>query len=109
MEINHAREIDEIFFDAMSDKKGAFVIRMLQSYLGAECFQVGCLIFFWYMLRVPTKNISCYSGNVFPSPQIYMKFMSQKPFKNYVFKKDRAMVTSSCKFYRGHSGFGKKL
>ncbi|KAM4129173.1 hypothetical protein ACJW30_01G002100 [Castanea mollissima] len=39
VEINHAREIDEIFFDAMSDKKGAFVIRMLQSYLGAKCFQ----------------------------------------------------------------------
>ncbi|KAM4121393.1 hypothetical protein ACB094_01G002100 [Castanea mollissima] len=39
VETNHAREIDEIFFDAMRDKKGASVIRMLQSYLGAECFQ----------------------------------------------------------------------
>ena len=82
MEINHAREIDEIFFDAMSDKKGASVIWMLQSYLGAECFQVGCLIFFWYMLRVPTKNISCYSGNVFPSPpnlhEIYVTETLQK-------------------------------
>ncbi|KAK4599009.1 hypothetical protein RGQ29_009197 [Quercus rubra] len=39
VEINHAREIDEIFFDTMSDKKGASVIQMLQSYLGAECFQ----------------------------------------------------------------------
>ncbi|KAJ8649899.1 hypothetical protein MRB53_002922 [Persea americana] len=38
VEINHAREIDEIF-DAISYKKGASVIRMLQSYLGAECFQ----------------------------------------------------------------------
>jgi len=56
VEINHAREIDEIFFDAMSDKKGASVIQMLQSYLGAECFQVGCWIFFWYMLHVPSKN-----------------------------------------------------
>ncbi|KAI4337165.1 hypothetical protein L6164_015612 [Bauhinia variegata] len=37
-EINHAREIHEIF-DAVSYKKGASVIRMLQSYLGAECFQ----------------------------------------------------------------------
>ncbi|KAL5144734.1 Aminopeptidase M1 [Glycine soja] len=38
VEINHACEIDEIF-DAISYKKGASVIRMLQSYLGAECFQ----------------------------------------------------------------------
>ncbi|XP_022732460.1 aminopeptidase M1-like isoform X2 [Durio zibethinus] len=39
VEINHAAEIDEIF-DAISYKKGASVIRMLQSYLGAECFQI---------------------------------------------------------------------
>ncbi|WOL09047.1 hypothetical protein Cni_G17800 [Canna indica] len=38
VDINHASEIDEIF-DAISYKKGASVIRMLQSYLGAECFQ----------------------------------------------------------------------
>ncbi|KAL7001775.1 AP-1 complex subunit mu-1-like [Sarracenia purpurea var. burkii] len=38
VEINHAREIDEIF-DAISYRKGASVIRMLQSYLGPECFQ----------------------------------------------------------------------
>ncbi|KAL0013197.1 hypothetical protein SO802_000266 [Lithocarpus litseifolius] len=38
VEINHTREIDEIF-DAISYQKGASVIRMLQSYLGAECFQ----------------------------------------------------------------------
>ncbi|GAU31295.1 hypothetical protein TSUD_315040 [Trifolium subterraneum] len=38
VEINHAREIDEIF-DAISYRKGASVIRMLQSYLGAQCFQ----------------------------------------------------------------------
>lgn len=38
VEINHAREIDEIF-DAISYRKGASVIRMLQSYLGAESFQ----------------------------------------------------------------------
>ncbi|KAA8546229.1 hypothetical protein F0562_003032 [Nyssa sinensis] len=36
--INHASEIDEIF-DAISYTKGAAVIRMLQSYLGPECFQ----------------------------------------------------------------------
>ncbi|KAK7311962.1 hypothetical protein RJT34_10461 [Clitoria ternatea] len=38
VEINHAQEIDEIF-DAISYRKGASVIRMLQSYLGADCFQ----------------------------------------------------------------------
>ncbi|KAL5559481.1 hypothetical protein UlMin_035692 [Ulmus minor] len=38
VEINRASEIDEIF-DAISYKKGASVIQMLQSYLGAECFQ----------------------------------------------------------------------
>ncbi|KAF7800944.1 aminopeptidase M1 [Senna tora] len=38
VEINHSHEIDEIF-DAISYREGASVIRMLQSYLGAECFQ----------------------------------------------------------------------
>lgn len=38
VEVNHAGEIDEIF-DAISYRKGASVIRMLQSYLGAETFQ----------------------------------------------------------------------
>ncbi|XP_022864268.1 aminopeptidase M1 [Olea europaea var. sylvestris] len=38
VDINHAHEIDEIF-DAISYRKGASVIRMLQSYLGPECFQ----------------------------------------------------------------------
>ncbi|ERN06883.1 hypothetical protein AMTR_s00005p00250950 [Amborella trichopoda] len=38
VEINHAREVDEIF-DAISYKKGASVIRMLQAYLGAETVQ----------------------------------------------------------------------
>ncbi|KAI3790496.1 hypothetical protein L2E82_03582 [Cichorium intybus] len=42
VEINHAGEIDEIFdaiFDAISYRKGASVIRMLQIYLGAKVFQ----------------------------------------------------------------------
>ncbi|WCJ29383.1 aminopeptidase M1 [Euphorbia peplus] len=38
VEIKHASEIDEIF-DAISYRKGASVIRMLQSYLGADNFQ----------------------------------------------------------------------
>lgn len=44
VEINHANEIDAIF-DSISYDKGASVIRMLQSYLGAESFQVGCQLF----------------------------------------------------------------
>ncbi|KAF3960164.1 hypothetical protein CMV_015100 [Castanea mollissima] len=39
VEINHAKEIAEIFFDTKSDKKGASVIQMLQSYVGVDCFQ----------------------------------------------------------------------
>ncbi|KAI3782467.1 hypothetical protein L2E82_12514 [Cichorium intybus] len=38
VEINHAGEIDEIFY-AICYRKGASVIRMLQSYLGAKVFQ----------------------------------------------------------------------
>ncbi|ONK80890.1 uncharacterized protein A4U43_C01F22890 [Asparagus officinalis] len=38
VDINHASEIDEIF-DAISYRKGASIIRMLQNYLGAACFQ----------------------------------------------------------------------
>ncbi|KAK9273353.1 hypothetical protein L1049_018162 [Liquidambar formosana] len=38
VEINHTDEINEIF-DAISYTKGASLIRMLQSYLGPECFQ----------------------------------------------------------------------
>ncbi|XP_003578027.2 aminopeptidase M1-C isoform X1 [Brachypodium distachyon] len=38
VEIHHASEVDQIF-DAISYEKGASVIRMLQSYLGAERFQ----------------------------------------------------------------------
>jgi hypothetical protein len=39
VEVNHASEIDAIFYSISYDK-GASVIRMLQSYLGAEHFQV---------------------------------------------------------------------
>ncbi|KAB2634423.1 aminopeptidase M1-like [Pyrus ussuriensis x Pyrus communis] len=38
VEINHAAEVVEIF-DSISYRKGASIIRMLQSYLGAEYFQ----------------------------------------------------------------------
>jgi puromycin-sensitive aminopeptidase len=44
VDVNHVDEIDEIF-DAISYRKGAAVIRMLQSYLGAEIFQV-CFSYF---------------------------------------------------------------
>jgi hypothetical protein len=47
VEVGHVREIDEIF-DAISYKKGAAIIRMLQTYLGAESFQV-CLFLHFYV------------------------------------------------------------
>ncbi|XP_068304973.1 aminopeptidase M1-like [Pyrus communis] len=56
VEINHAAEVDEIF-DAISYRKGASVIRMLQSYLGAEVFQVGPLICQRVCLRVEGSTI----------------------------------------------------
>lgn len=51
MEVNHAAEIDEIF-DAISYRKGASVIRMLQSYLGAEVFQVRSHAHFFSYKRI---------------------------------------------------------
>jgi aminopeptidase N len=39
VEVNHASEIGAIF-DSISYDKGASVIRLLESYLGAERFQV---------------------------------------------------------------------
>lgn len=59
VEINHPREIDEIF-DAISYEKGASVIRMLQSYIGAECFQVGTL--FWhscFLIMIKSVHFFC--------------------------------------------------
>ncbi|KAL6580537.1 Aminopeptidase 2 mitochondrial [Orobanche minor] len=37
VDINHAGEYDDIF-DAISCRKGAYIIRMLESYIGPECF-----------------------------------------------------------------------
>jgi aminopeptidase N len=50
VDVNHVDEIDEIF-DAISYRKGASVIRMLQSYLGAEIFQV-CFSYFYQVYQV---------------------------------------------------------
>lgn len=52
VEVNHASEIDEIF-DAISYRKGASVIRMLQSYIGAEPFQRSLAS---YIKRYACKN-----------------------------------------------------
>lgn len=52
-----ARSVDEIF-DAISYQKGASIIRMLQSFLGAEIFQVG----YWTVLsRLLLVSLSSYS------------------------------------------------
>lgn len=47
MEVHHADEIDQVF-DAISYNKGSAVIRMLQSYLGEDIFQVVKLANFQY-------------------------------------------------------------
>ncbi|KAH9297886.1 hypothetical protein KI387_029568 [Taxus chinensis] len=52
VEVRHAQEIDEIF-DAISYLKGASLIRMLESYLGAQCFQKGLIS---YIKRYACKN-----------------------------------------------------
>lgn len=57
VEVNHAGEIDEIF-DAISYRKGASVIRMLQSYLGAETFQVSLLLVCLFPSLVSTDWIN---------------------------------------------------
>lgn len=54
VEVGHAREIDEIF-DAISYNKGASIIRMLQTYLGAEVFQKGLMA---YIKKYAYKNAS---------------------------------------------------
>jgi puromycin-sensitive aminopeptidase len=52
VEVGHVREIDEIF-DAISYKKGAAIIRMLQTYLGADQFQKGLVS---YIKRYEYEN-----------------------------------------------------
>lgn len=60
VEINHAAEVHEIF-DSISYRKGASIIRMLQSYLGAECFQVGSLILFFFFHTILERYLMCVS------------------------------------------------
>ncbi|KAL2643510.1 hypothetical protein R1flu_011097 [Riccia fluitans] len=52
VEVGHVREIDEIF-DAISYKKGASIIRMLQTYLTPDVFQKGLSE---YIKRFAYKN-----------------------------------------------------
>ncbi|GLT72770.1 hypothetical protein SLA2020_446740 [Shorea laevis] len=62
VEINHVGETNEIF-DAISYKKGASVIRMLQSYLGAECFQISCQFHCWLAVEAYSFSVSSMSTN----------------------------------------------
>ncbi|XP_065630862.1 aminopeptidase M1 [Quercus suber] len=55
VEINHAREIDEIG-NAISYNKCASVIQMLQSYLGAECFQRSLALYIKKFARSNAKT-----------------------------------------------------
>ncbi|KAM3710091.1 hypothetical protein ACB098_01G002300 [Castanea mollissima] len=87
VETNHAREIDEIFFDAMRDKKGASVIRMLQSYLGAECFQTEDL---WFALE---------EGSGEPVNQLMNSWTKQKGYPVVSVKvKDQKLVFEQSQF-----------
>eukprot|EP00249_Psilotum_nudum_P022536 c28554_g1_i1 orf=366-3035(+) len=54
VEVHHHQQIDEIF-DAISYKKGASIIRMLQSYLGPDTFQKGLIS---YIKKYAYKNAS---------------------------------------------------
>ncbi|KAF8401040.1 hypothetical protein HHK36_014343 [Tetracentron sinense] len=74
VEINHAAEIDEIF-DAISYKKGASVIRMLQSYLGPECFQVGKFGFLYFHLFL--RGLL----SLYPGQSIEFWFVTLHPFQ----------------------------
>ena len=83
VEIHHASEVDEIF-DAISYDKGASVIRMLQSYLGAERFQVSywlSLKFFRIVLFLSVVSTFCSTvllRNVWKLPQTIFFLCSRR-------------------------------
>ncbi|KAL3696886.1 hypothetical protein R1sor_010962 [Riccia sorocarpa] len=83
VEVGHVREIDEIF-DAISYKKGASIIRMLQTYLTPDVFQKGLSE---YIKRFAYKNaatedlwavLSEVSGE--PVEELMHSWTSQKGF-----------------------------
>lgn len=79
VEINHASEIDEIF-DAISYRKGASLIRMLQSYIGADTFQVfSCYVNFHYNFTISCRLLTsrfCSLVETESSFQLYLKCSS---------------------------------
>ncbi|KAL4649253.1 hypothetical protein ACB092_01G002000 [Castanea dentata] len=103
VEINHAREIDEIFFDTMSDKKGASVIQMLQSYLGAECFQrsLASYIKKFACSNAKTEDLwaALEEGSSEPVNQLMNSWTKQKGYPVVSVKgKDRKLVFEQSQF-----------
>lgn len=95
VDINHAAEIDEIF-DAISYRKGASVIRMLQSYLGAECFQVDHRISFFDIFDILLDTLDLYSFR-----RLVSSFMFSVEFQNFLFgysSKCLILVLVNCYF-----------
>uniref|UniRef100_A0A2N9HH88 Aminopeptidase n=1 Tax=Fagus sylvatica TaxID=28930 RepID=A0A2N9HH88_FAGSY len=91
VEINHAREIDEIF-DAISYKKGASVIRMLQSYLGAECFQTEDL---WAALEKESREPVNQLMNSWTKQKGYPVVSVKVQDQNLVFEQSQFLASGS--------------
>ncbi|KAG6674295.1 hypothetical protein I3842_15G035000 [Carya illinoinensis] len=104
VEINHAGEIDEIF-DAISYRKGASVIRMLQNYLGAECFQrsLAAYIKRYACSNAKTEDLwaALEEGSGEPVNKLMNSWTKQKGYPAVSVKvKDQKLVFDQAGFYR---------
>ncbi|KAG0607531.1 hypothetical protein M758_8G035700 [Ceratodon purpureus] len=112
VEVGHVREIDEIF-DAISYKKGAAIIRMLQTYLGAKRFQEGLVS---YISRYEYKNaktedlwsvLSEVSGE--PVKELMDSWTKQQgyPVVSVKLKSEALVIEQSQYLSSGHEGDGE--
>uniref|UniRef100_A0A7I4BPT3 Aminopeptidase n=1 Tax=Physcomitrium patens TaxID=3218 RepID=A0A7I4BPT3_PHYPA len=112
VEVGHVREIDEIF-DAISYKKGAAIIRMLQTYLGADTFQRGLVS---YIKRYEYKNartedlwsvLSEESGA--PVKELMDSWTKQQgyPVVSVQLKSEALVIEQSQYLFSGHGGDGE--
>nr|POE71726.1 aminopeptidase m1 [Quercus suber] len=102
IEINHASEIDEII-DYISYIKGAFVIRMLQSYLGANCFQrsLASYVKNFACLNAKTKDLwtALEEGSGEPVNKLMNSWTKQKGYPVLSVKvKDQKLVFDQSRF-----------
>ncbi|XP_030928985.1 aminopeptidase M1-like [Quercus lobata] len=102
VEINHAREIDEIV-NAISYNKGASVIRMLQSYLGAECFQRSLASYIKKFARSNAKTKDLWAaleeGSGAPVNKLMNSWTKQKGYPVISVKvKDRKLLFEQSQF-----------